>query len=119
MTILFQVLVKLPLMLGETSKMIGVRIKGDEESEANDELAVLLTNPTPQEKSILINDRAIGVILRDDTRSGLPEVSITAKEPIVTKGSPVTFVLTVFPPTLTEFELDIELYGRRSRVLCN
>ena len=99
---------KITFNAGETSKMIGVLIKGDEEPEANDELAVLLSNPTPQEKSILINDRAIGVILRDDTINGLPEVSITAKESIVTKGSPVTFVLTVFPPTLTEFELDVE-----------
>ena len=56
----------------------------------------------------MIDDKAIGVILRDDTLSGLPEVSIEAKESIVTKGSPVTFVLTVFPPTLKEFELDIE-----------
>ena len=99
---------KITFNAGETSKMVGVMIKGDEESEANDDLVVLLSNPTPQEKLILINERAIGVILRDDTISGLPEVSITAKEPIVTKGSPVAFVLSVFPPTLTEFELDVE-----------
>ena len=62
----------------------------------------------PLEKVKLIDDMAIGVIKKDDTFSGLPEVSITAKEPIVTKGSTVTFILSVFPPTLTEFELDIE-----------
>ena len=93
---------------GETSQMIGVLIKGDEKSEANVELAVLLSNPTPQEKAKLIDDMAIGVIKRDDIMSGLPEVSITAKEPIGTKGSPVTFILSVFPPTQTEFELDVE-----------